>query len=372
MKIHTIPTLAMPRQGRRDYRQLTLLQLTERIVLYSDKKALEELHNNRKLFRYKNNKQLVMADYLVCLKERDISRRWCGRNEVALENAYDLTLDKFSNLPIKKAHTQRSLKIHGPDCRYYYKAFCDYAPEEIGPKTLSEDVIETEITAARILQKMVTRHFYLSCLESRRREQKLIRRYRWKINGQILCVWLPTEMPACRCRQWLQANIPNVDPGRIGERERVQAIANRLLMMRRMISLYEVAGGADNIPAGADSLSSIIEEEIMVNGLTKTVANEKADHIDRQRPAIKELGKGRLKQMIHKIFANIVTGEYQAKDIAAEFGLSESTFSRFAGSEWKCLCGDILTRKPPDLWKNTGHVLAHHSVLIAAAKNAGM
>ena len=53
--------------------------------------------------------------------------------------------------------------------------------------------------------------------------------------------------------------------------------------------------------------------------------------------------------------------------LAKDFGLSKSTFSRFAGSRW------LNSKKAiPDLWLNTAHVLSTYPVFQEVAKETGV
>jgi len=210
------------------------------------------------------------------------------------------------------------------------------------------------------------------CLESRRRAQNLVRRYFWQKDGCALGLWMPSTLPGSRCRQWLERNVPDCDPKRVGERERVQSIVNMRLTRPRIIPLDRVAGGANEVAAPEDSVSSLIEAEISVQGLAWTVAEEKAENIDHQRPAIQTLGKEKLKQLVLVVFDSVVNNEACAKDLVDAFGLSGATFSRFAGSHWDRGEEGGTVREPPDLWKNTARILALHTGFVEAADKAGL
>jgi len=116
----------------------------------------------------------------------------------------------------------------------------------------------------------------------------------------------------------------------------------------------------------------MIEEQISVNGLADTVADEKAENIEQQRPTIRRLGEGKLKQLIQSVFTDLADGSYEEKQIAASFGLSRATFSRFAGSRWHHHCKDPIVTSVPDLWRNTAQTLAGHSDFVIAAQKAGV
>jgi len=87
-------------ENRLKYQNLSLIDLVKGIVKNSDHYALEEFHTNRTLFSYSGGIPILFIDYLKELRDRLAEREWLGSNahEVANE-AFDLTLDKFSNLP---------------------------------------------------------------------------------------------------------------------------------------------------------------------------------------------------------------------------------------------------------------------------------
>jgi len=350
---------------------MSLLRLCALIHREADADALKELHANRPLFRMTGGKLLLMAEYLVSLKQRHIAYEWCGRDCVVLEKAYDLTLAKFFNLPNKCEAGTAPGETDGPDCRYYYKAFHDHAVAQL-KRQPPQDAIRAEYMSAALLQKMVMRHFYLSCLECSRQAQKLVKRYAWRLNGRTLYIWLPIEIPGKRCQTWLQDSIPDVDHKRPGERDRVQAIVDRLIAKRRILSLEELGRNVEGTPLASSAGLPSVEEGISTDGLAESVAEEKADNIKYQRPAIQSLGKARLRQLVRRIFDDLVSERYEAKNIASDFGLSKATFSRFAGSRWNNSPERNALSPVPDLWRNLAHVLASHSTFRKAAQKAGV
>jgi hypothetical protein len=351
------------------YCDVPLLELTRRIAFERDRIALEELQQNRPLFCHKGEGSLLMATFLRRLRESNIARKWTGGDVMTLEKAYDLTIDKFSNWVQEKEGKDPPLyEINGPDCRYYYRAFYDYTIAGLYKMNCTHSQIQTELIAAENLQSMVIRHFYLSCLESKRRAQRFVRCYRWRRDGRAISVWMPSTLSGRQCSLWLEVNIPDYDPTRAGERQRVQEIVNRLLTWPRTISLCDVDGGAENIPAPTDWVSSMVEQEISTHGLARTVAREKAENIQQQRPAIRQLGTEKLKELIHMIFAKLACEDYVEEIIATRFGISKSTFSRFAASRW----GGRLDSDAPDLWRNTAQILAAHSAFVMSAKRSGV
>jgi len=365
MKTETKLSISIGLKGRIDYGQMPLLQLEDWIGNNNDKQALKELQDNRKLGHHKSKYRL--AEYIEMLKSRKITWEWCGHEVMVLEEAYNRTIDKFNNMPVRTDEGQ--LKMQGSDCRFYYSACLIHTTELFKVKPPA-NAIQAEIISSEILRKMIARQFYLSCLEARRKEYKFARRYRWILPGRDLYLWLPFEVSRRCCRQWLEANIGDVDPLRHGEKERVQAIIDRLFLKRKIFFLSELHPLEEILPPGHDPLSSILERQVTVQGLAEVVADEKSENIKHQRRKIQQLGKEKLKKLIHTIFNALARGEYVEYRIAANYGLSPATFSRFAGANWNKNCDDISS--VPALWSNVAHTLAGHLKFVMEAKKAGV
>ncbi|MBC8469727.1 MAG: hypothetical protein ISS77_02535 [Phycisphaerae bacterium] len=348
-----------------DYNQLSLIELTSRIAQSGDKKALTELHQNRDLFRFKDSRALVIVDFLVKLKNQPQSRRWCNNNQIILEKAFDLTLSKFLNIPDKNSNSSDKPETNGPDCRYYYKAYNGRVLSDIQSKNLSDE-LEIEFMAAKLLQNLVFRHFYLSCLECRRVEQKFIRRICYQYNSQNLYLWIPCAMTSKMFKKWFNQNITNG----CGQQD-IQELIDSSLFSGKLITLQSLDSIAkQNIEA--DVFPALIKEQITTDGLARTVADEKADNIDYQRPAIKSLGRAILKKLILRIFTSLAESTNDYQSILSDFGLSKATFSRFAGTRWTNNNGSQKQVSIPDLWKNTAQILAHHPDFTEAVKKAGL
>jgi len=351
------------------YSEMSLLELAERIA-DGDAGALKELHDNRSIFLAPRKKTVRLAEYIVRLKNSRIARSWCGVNDQVLDEAYNLTIDKFCNLPTGQINSQEQ-GPKGPDCRHYFGAFIICAKEKLEAKPPA-NAIEAEIISAETLLRLIRWHFFQSCREAKRRTQKLRRRYMWVVDGMRIYLWLPLELPGHRCREWLIANVPDVDLRRPGEQYRVQAVVDRLLTKRKIFYFSDLDRIGEKLPPSPNSIPWIIRDEISVKGLTEAIGDEKADNIRQQRPAIRLLGKDKLRQLIRMIFTKLAYADYVEKDIARHFGLSCATFSRFAGAHWKKYRDDCIDPPPPDLWRNTAEVLSGHPDFVVAAEKAGV
>jgi len=357
-------------QGYINYRQLTLLQLLCRIVYYSDTAALNELHDNRLLFHHKHKCKYRLAEYIDALRGSELARKWCGRETLVLVDAYNLTIDKFFNIPAKTDNDEQA-RLQGHDCRYYLEACIQYMTqllkENSPPNALAAEMIFSEALAG-----MAERQFRFSCLEAKRKARRFDRRYRWRSPVGDLYVRLPSAVPSQQCRTWLETNIGEVNPQRHGEKERVQAMIDQLLARKQIFFLSELHHIEEGLPSSTDPLPFMMEEQTSVDGLAAVVAEEKAESIKQQRPTIRLLGKDKLKELIRTVFTRLADGDYVEKDIACSFGLSAATFCRFAGARWKKDSNDMTVNSVPDLWRNTAHTLAGHSDFVTAAQEAGV
>ena len=371
MRTQTFPLLPIRLQSHIDYGRLTLQQLAERITDNGDLAALNELHDNRFVFRNQQKHPIRLVDYLAGLMDSRMAKYRCGGDDSVLADAYNLTIDKFCNLPTEQADPQQQ-EPFGSDCRYYYHAFLSYVKGEL-KATSPHNAIESEILLAQILRRLVKYHFFRSCQEAKRRAQKFKRRYVLKIGGKILYLWLPWDLTGQHCRQWLGANVPDIDPQRPGEQDRIQAIIDRRLIHRNIYYLSELDRTAERLPSSPDSmLSTLQQDQISVKGLAEAVAIEKAENITQQRRTIQRLGEEKLKQLIRMIFTGLANGEYVEKEIASCFGLSRATLSRFAGSHFRYRCEDAMLTTIPDLWRNTAGVLSSHPDFVIATQRSGM
>lgn len=347
-----------------EYRKLSLLALISRITSEGDREALGEFHNRRTPFRFGKHGALRLAEYLDMLRQNALER--FGQNETfdeLADGAYCLTIDKFGYLPPGEMGSHR-VKQKGPDCRYYFQAFLQHL-EKVGA-SVRRDSVEEEVLAARTLQSHVNRHFHLSWMECRRTVNPLVSRYYWKLNGATLCLWFPIHLKRGARRAWLETHADAPDPSRPGERQRIQELIDRSLQRQYFVDYNE---GLQHSVEPA-RFSEAFLEKVSVEGLAAAVAWEKSESIAAQRPAIRRLGKEKLRQLVVEIFEELSRGTYSESLLARKFGLSKATFSRFAGSQWteRENNGSSI----PDLWANTANTLAAHSDYVEAAKEAGV
>lgn len=354
----------------RPHRYLSLLELVRRIVEHSDRRALVELHDFRPVFRLRDERRLRFVEYVQRLLHGALERARASGNPSILEVAYDLTLDRFSNLPNRQGSTGARIRqcradteSAGPDCRLYFAAFLRQAETQLSAEPCGE--LAREELASRLLQRLVHKHFRLSYLEAARRATPGMLRYTWRTPHGDIRVWLPAELSAEQRRQWLEHHTDGIDPGSPGAAEQVRAVVRQQIGNREIVHFGKP--GLDGPPAKVPANSPPRTWE-----LAGLVAKEKAEQIDHQRPAIRALGTGKLMSLIHRVFEDLEAGEFHESQLAREFGLAKATMSRFAGSRWPHAADERRAACIPDLWRNTAQVIAAHPDLTDAAEEAGV
>jgi hypothetical protein len=351
------------------YRRLPLVELIKSIVEKSDRKALEEFHNNRTVFCYRKGDHLCFIDYLNKLRESEIRKAGASPNFLEItDKAFNMTVDKFSNLPgqskssaLQGEKNNRLVEQKGSNCCSYFKAFVEYTNESFRTKPPNGE-LDQEDRASKIMQGLVRRHFYLSLREAKRNSNPFWSRYYWNLNNRNICVWLPVSLRGRKRREWLEKNIDTPDPKRSGECQRIQEIINQKLVRERFVPINEAIAIENN----ENPSPWPCRKETFGISLSKVIAEEKAMNIQQQRPSIRALGETKLKKMILKIFENISYDDYKDGKIAKDFGITKASFCRFAGSRWQQTKSSI-----PDLWRNTAQTLKDHPSFRQVAKEMG-
>ncbi len=304
------------------------INLIKSIVSHSDHEALKEFHDFRTVFSTTEKPRLLFANYLSHLRDRALKTSW----GIHCDGAYNLTVDKFSRIPKEEES--------GVDCRKYFLGVITTFEQSRTGQSLSD-----EFSLARILQRFVYRHFQLSLKECYRNGD--MTRYAWRVKDGTIKIKMPRTIPGPARSRWLASHITDPAPNRPGEQHRVQTIIDDHFYSTSQAS-ESVEKVSEQFWAPTD-LPSTCLESLTTHGLASTIADEKADRIMDQRPAIQLLGQDGIKELIHHIFRALADGDYRDSQIAKKFNLSKSTFSRFAGSNWKgCV---------PDLFVNTAQLL---------------
>ena len=354
-----ISTASAAGGGGTDLSTLCLTELAQLIVEKSDRQALDEILTRRRICRLQNGQRFLLGEYLYFLKELEAGPNEKDAKAISLaERAYDLTLEKFINLPTDSSQD-------GPDCRHYYSAFLKAFSLSRGRKPTSSQ-LRAESRAEGLLKGLVARHFRLSKLEAWREANPFWSRYQWRSNGRSLTVWMPASMSGAERRAWLEKNIPASFFDLPEWRSFIQQHVEQNLVREHFIPLDALENDQE---VSQDGLGCQPGEDWGLS-LAEAVAREKAQNIQKQRRAIRKLGPESLAELVRQVFLDLDAGEYEQKRVAARFGLSQATLSRFAGTDWRQK--DTEDQQVPDLWRNTAQVVSQIPMFREVAEEAGM
>lgn len=322
-----------------NYRQIPLNDLLHRLIDYRDKAALDEFHNHRTLFQFQDRSKLLFAQFINALRDGCLGTDYSHQ----ADEAYNMTLDKFSRLPGKDEK--------GVNCVLYFQAAIKLLRPTSNP-------IQTEVELAQILQRLAFRHYKLSLLETHRRGAWT--RYVWRPKGQKIPLLLPKELSGTQRKAWLEKNIGDSIPQRYENRHLIQMSINGHFQTQRLKAIENPV-----ITQSEQDLPWKLCDNLSIDGIVKTLAEEKADRFLEQRPSIRNIGQKKLKLLIHEVFEAAQDRTNCDSNIARKFGLSKASFSRFAGSQW-------TYPNTPDLWRNLAHLIAHHPVMKETAQHNGV
>lgn len=355
----------------RPFKSCSLYHLVEQLVNGCTSDALEELLSHRRVFCFAGEGNLLLPDFLLTL--------WEHRTEAARtrttslwDRARDLTLDKFSSMPSAKNAVMTG-RVPGDDpkphtrvdCRNYYAALLKTVEKDKGFRATT-GILERDHFLAVCFQRFVNHHFYLSYLEARRRENPFISRYTWRLDGKgKITVWMPKYLSGKARGAWLKEHVPNPDPKRPGERDRVQAIVDEGLSIPRLL-VFEPERHAD--PPSGIPAPDVAANANMRPSFTDFLAREKAQSIELQRPSIRELGPEKVERLVKTIVPNLSLRQRSDEAIAGEFGLSKTAYSHFAGSHWTKGDKTVVA----DLWRNLADILSQSEVFREVAQEAGV
>jgi len=352
------------------YNSFSTAELISRIARLSDQDALNHLISSRKLLWY-SNKLFLLPDFLILLREnyyrpyiiipsdeRDLDEK--------IDLTYDRTLQKFLILK-----PQDEIKpIPGPYCNHqYHRMNQEILKLKEESPNLNEVELESEVS--RIFHKTVISHLRYSWLETCRITNRFSKRYRWRVKGGFIELKKPSWMDGRAFGNWLNENIPNPDHTSKNEKERVQDIIDQIFGFGSIARIDLNEERKMELSVSYDPVEKEAKKYVSIN-LYKIVAHEKAELVQKQRPAIRKLGKEKLKELVLYILDNYLSEDKTDEDIAEEFGISKSTFSRFAGKDWRKNPGSRSEIIIPDLWKNMASVIMQNPVIAETAISLGI
>lgn len=316
--------------SQRKHARLPLHSLLWCIATEKSETALRELHDFRTVFRGREGQFIRLAEYLDELREYQSSLGW----SLYAENAYSTVIDTFVSVE-KCAKKLQSILEQLED-------------GDINPLTL-------EYQVARKLESLIYHQFQFALKDSRRTLDWS--RYEWMLSNGKLTLILPKTLSGGDRRRWLESRFPGVNPGRPGEKERIQ---------------QEIDDHFRHISVDFGSKLSVEKnvspriDPIDMDGLVEQVAEVKVQRIAQQRPAVRRIGAANLKNLIVSVFEAIQDEGTCDERLAEEAGLSKATFSRFCGSRWN------TSSSIPDLWRNTARIIHSNPKFREVAEDAGV
>ncbi len=348
------------------YSKLSTAELIERIALHSDGEALNELLSCRKLVWIgKNGVRLLLSDFLWELKQK---RFWpflrIGARERAAEEKLDLvysfTLQKFSVLRLQA----KTADMKGPYCDTRYTRLHEEIKSRIKPQMHAQLDEETEV--ARIFRNLVLVEIYFSGLEAYRETERAFERYPWQVPGmKPIQLKRPSSIEAREFKKWLEQNI---DFNHL-EKEIIQEQIYKRFGFGKHFDFDEIQEYDTVLAVNPDPGKD--EERAHLETLYEKVADEKSESFQEQRPAIRKLGREKVRQLVLRILDGYVEQGSKDIDIAKEFNLSKATFSRFAGRDWqKSKDGSAMV--VPDLWLNMAKMIHRDPYFSEAAIRLGI
>jgi hypothetical protein len=351
---------------------MSIRELIQRIVNCAEKESMDELVEKRRVCVVSDEKHVSLAEFIRVLHVR--AMRATRLSAEVLDMAYDLTVDKFTRLPVKSASLSisrsdsgASQADQGPTCIPYYQAIlrrCENFHDEKSAQLIDDATVAWQI------QRFVVRHFHFSVKEAKRTVNGRTHRYVWLTSGGRFSLYMPRYMTGDQKRNWLETYVKDVDAKRPLERERIQQFVDSFVPKDPVGPIQPGDYGIGNFSFNLNY--ACVSDENRESTLVTVLADEKANQIETLRPSVRKLGAQLLKQLIRDIFTELEAGTYSEQALAAKYGLSTPTFSRFAGSRWSKKEKRGSEVNIPDLWRNLARLLAGSEELCAAAGRAGV
>ena len=334
------------------YQAMDMIELMSTIC-DDDWNALSELME-RTLLTFRGKR--VTLVHWVSSQIDQPGQGWRG-GDTLRELAGDLLMDRFSRMPLEPDGKT--------DCRNYYGAYLKGLQDEWLKPGVRRSLGQLH-DAMRRFQGYVLRHWHFCLKEARRREQKWLVAYDyWTENGSRVHLYVPACISGPNRDRWLEqlaGPIEAADKDRV--QSKIDAWVEHDLRERERGLRSEIASD----PFGTGTSPFVIENGWSHNGLARTVASEKARAPGRLRRTIAELGPERIKQLVLRIFGDVLAGTYHPSAVAKDFALHKSVMTRFAAARWKPADDGPV----PDLWSNTAQVLASRPQFRAALEEAGL
>lgn len=286
--------------------------------------------------------------YVTAIMETSAAWNCCGRDPVARDKALDEVIDRFSQVP---EGDQRQV-----DCRKQYAAILNaisHVPE-------AEDSLADDCAVARVIQRFVRGHCFLSLRGAKRRADGTRVRVAIRIGGRTHWVVFPREIPPRRRRQWVgEQRVPH----NVTTLE-VQQLIDRDFHQARVLSLAEALDAQDSDWLGSAVPLYAANQGLKSVGIKEAVANEKARSPEELPEALSMLSPQERYDLVYVAMEQRSEGRLCFASLPFTTGVSKSTLSRAVGRSRR--------GKPSALDRNLARVIAGNADFRAMAKEMGL
>lgn len=332
------------------YAGFSIIELAKLIFENSDAAALKELTEKRKPI-FHNDEWVSMVEFIDRLRQSEDRLKYAFGTIQEIE---DITSRAVVILYARFTNLHRNT---GPDCRNQYRELLRQVRNE---STGTGECLKTEMETIvpEKLSSLLETQFVHCLKEANREANDLFHRYTWQSGELKVELKRPAWISTRNFKEWLKENTQDF---RIEDRKARRRIQDKI---------YEEFGrGGFFQLEEIGNLADEPEEPVsQVNNLIEDVAEKIAAEFKDLKPSIRVIGRAKVKKLIIKILESRLK-EDGCKDteIAKEFGLSKSAFSRFAGRWWKQ--GEITS--VPDLWRNVGELVMGDAKYTSAILESG-
>jgi hypothetical protein len=333
----------MANENRQKYASLSTYELIKKIVEDCDVDVRNYLMDFRRIIQH-GKRWLLIPEYIQYLSLNRISfmdyRPDNEENEEFEQIVNDLTQARF--IEFSKEHSR------GEGCLNQYRHILKVVRES----DELENSIKIEQLISVVMEKTITRHFYLCIKEGQRQINPFQIRYDWKRDGKmIMKLYRPTTVGAGNVRRWLNDSFPIIDYTGSEFKDKVQEALDQRFGSGFFIRIDEEYDDGDQkfeIPVAPKEYDASPDYQEII----RRVVQRKDLEFEELRPGIQNLGREKVMLLVKNILNDIAHGNYEQNKTAKVFGASKSAMSRFAGTNWQ-----VGQKTVPDLWRNAIRVI---------------
>ena len=312
---------------------------------------------SRLLFRYGRDR-LNLLDY-VGRRSESMAKQPSDRHASDPDEIYNLVTNRWLFVPAETdGEPFGSLAT--------YRAFARHL-DRLHQTNTFPSPLDSERAEAHVMQTLVELHLRWALQTQRTRRSAAWSRYTFHGPDACLTLLVPRRVPGQERRTYVERCAGPIRPGDPGEQQRVQAAIDAYAGPGLGFTIDEARDAGHGLER-PDHAAIEAEDEARCVRFIDGLAEEKSATAHLQRDAIAALGPHGVRDLVGRVMSDVMADDYHPASVAADFGLSRSTMTRFAARHWR----DDRTGLPSDLWLNAARLLGRNPLLIEAAKNAGL